>query len=77
MIRRVALFTVAITLIGAMVLSCAKAHPVTPTPPETFAVPMIYRQCQVQERRHVVWPTHGWVVTFYCPDSIKTAGLVK
>jgi len=69
-----ALKRVVIMGLTVMVLSCAKAHPVTPTPPETFAVPMIYRQCQVQERRHVVWPTHGWVVTFYCPDGIRLAG---
>jgi hypothetical protein len=77
----VALVRVAITVFCVMVLcgisaiSCAKAQPaVTPTPPETFAVPMIYRHCEIQEMRHVGWPTNGWVVTFYCPDGIRLAG---
>ena len=65
-----ALKRVAITVFCAMVLSCAKAHPVQPTP-TTWNIPMMYRHCQVRETVRWGPPKGGWTVTLYCPDGVR------
>jgi hypothetical protein len=57
-------------------ISCAKAKPVPPTP-ATWNVPMMYRECRVQDVTRWGPPKGGWTITLYCPEGLQLAGLQK
>jgi hypothetical protein len=49
-------------------LSCAKPHPVQPTP-TTWPVPEGFKTCKVLET--VRWPDNGWMVRLHCPEGFR------